>query len=207
MPNLPAACILVLLAPAAQARCVTAADLALGVAFTRADHRAGMVVSAGDALTIDYATSHTSAWTDARSSLMGVFDLAADFHFNDAPTVGGGSPRFVWTFRKHPPVPTPGTAFTTTVRQVRSEDIGTQFPKPDDVVSYTATYTFLDAKAVTISGCPYTVIPVEAAFAPINATQRWLYFPDLGFGIETRTRGFDHETPHNNGITALEPAK
>lgn len=176
----PALFVALLAAQPAAARCVTAADLDSGIAFQREDGRTGLAVRDGKFVRIDYATG-ADAWLDQRVMAHGLYEVQADFHFNALPTVGGGSPHFTWTYAGRIPLPKPGKTWTTSVSERRHEDIGTERTPPDQQRQDEVTFSFLDAMQVTLSGCPYTVVPVETA-----AGQRWLYFSDLGFAIETR---------------------
>ena len=189
------------LASPAAADCVTAADLATGITFKREDGRHGLAKTDGRNIRINYSTNPDD-WTDTRTSRFGVYDLGANFHFDPMEVVGGGYPHFDWTFSGRPPEPTPGAAFKSKVTQKRSEDIGTEFVPPPVISTYQATYTFLDAQQATLSGCPYTIVPIEAAFSD-GTTQRFLYFPDLALGLETRTRGLERANGERRGLVAL----
>lgn len=192
---------LLLTAPAAATACVTAADLATGVLFTREDGRSGLAITKGRDIRVVYSAMNDD-WTDTRLARMGVYDLWANFHFDPLSTVGGGYPHYDWTYARRLPTPTPGKSFKTRVTQQRSEDIGTEFTPPPVTTKYEATYTFLDAKQATLSGCSYTIVPVEAAYSD-GTTQRFLYFPDLGFGLETRTRGLERADGERRGLIEL----
>ena len=146
------------------AACVTAETLATGVSFTREDGKTGLVQSAGDVVAITHAVG-AGPWQDTRTSRLGIYDLTADPHLSNAVTVGGGYPHYAWSFAKLPPVPAPGTGFSTRIKQTRTEDIGTQTSPAPTVSAYDSTYTFLPAQRVKLSGCPYPIIPVEAAFS------------------------------------------
>jgi hypothetical protein len=192
---------LLLASPAAATACVTANDLATGVIFTREDGRSGFAITEGRDIRIVYSAMNDD-WTDTRLSRMGVYDRWAEFHFDPLPTVGGGYPQYEWTYARRLPTPTPGKSFKTRVTQTRSEDIGTRVTPPPVSTKYEATYTFLEARQATLSDCPYTVVPVEAAYSD-GTTQRYLYFPDLGFGLETRTRGLERPDAERRGLIEL----
>ena len=196
--------LLVSLAAPAEARCVVADDLGSGVHFRREDGRAGVAVREGNKVRINYAAV-ADEWSDMRLAVLGIYETQGDFHFNTQETVGGGYPRYTWTFAGRPPVPKPGKRWNTQVSQSRSEDIGTEVMPPPERSRYQATYTFLDSLEVTLSGCQYRVIPVEAATGTGTATltQRWLYFPDLGFGLETRVAAHLPGTEDRRGLLTL----
>jgi hypothetical protein len=54
---------------------------------------------------------------------------------------------------------------------------------------------------VELSGCSYRALTVEAEFTGKGGgrSQRWVYFSQLGLGIETRRDGV------SNGLTAMGP--
>ena len=81
-----------------------------------------------------------------------------------------------------PPVPEAGGNFSTT---------GTTKGEFDGVTKswkFTVAYTFDPEKTVTLSGCRYRAIGVNGNFhaAGDDWTGRWVYFPDLGVGIQTK---------------------
>ena len=190
-----------LLATPAAAECVTGADLATGITFKREDGRSGLAQTEGKNIRIDYS-ANPDKWNDKRLSRFGVFDLSANVHFDPEIVVGGGYPHYEWSYAGRPPEPIPGRSFKSKVIQKRSEDIGTEFPPPPVITTDQATYTFLDATTATLSGCDYSIVPVEAAYSD-GTTQRYLYFPDLGLGLETRTRGLDRADGERRGLIVL----
>ena len=187
----------------AVADCVTAANLSTGIAFAREDGRSGLVVGDGETVQIDYSTMKDD-WVDRRVTRMGIYELEASLHYDALPTVGGGYPHYRWTYESRGIAPVPGKSFRARITQRREEDIGTQNEPPPDLSAYDVTYRFLDAKQVTLSDCRYTIIPVEADYAG-GVTQRWVYFPDLGFGLETLPRPMENNEPARNGLTSLTP--
>lgn len=197
-----AALLLLLLATPAAADCVTASDLATGILFTREDGRSGYAITKGRDIRIVYSAMNDD-WTDTRLARMGVYDLSANFHFDPLPMVGGGYPHYDWTYASRLPTPTPGKSLKTKVTQKRSEDIGTEVTPPPVVSTYQATYTFLEATTATLSDCAYTIVPIEAAYSD-GTTQRYLYFPDLGLGVETRTRGLERQNGERRGLIELK---
>ena len=189
-----------------QARCVVAADLETGISFRREDGRAGLARRQGALVHVTYAVS-TDAWRDDRLAVFGIYETRADVHFDALPSVGGGHPRYDWVFAGKTPVPQPGQSWTTRVRETRREDIGTAVAPPPQRKRFAVTYAFLPAQDVTLSRCSYTVIPVEAAIGEGAGTnsQRWLYFPDLGFGLETRRPAHLPGKADRRGLLAMTP--
>lgn len=195
--------VLVCLAAAAQpavADCLTAASVDKGVVFSRADGRSGLAERHGADVFIDYDTGPTP-WTDERQGRFGLYETSTTQYFQDDPdAVGGGSTDAVRTFSGKPPKPVAGGSWSGTVRsrvwQNNSSEAGGYGYKE----KYQASYVFLAEKTVKLSGCSYRVLPVEASFVgkDDSYTRRWLYFPDLGFGLETRMNGQD------NGLKALK---
>lgn len=186
----------------ALADCVNPQSLDHGVTFNRADGRAGLARRVANGVFVDYAAG-APAWTDQRQVVSGVFEQTISQYFQDDPdAVGGGSTETTRHLPSRLPTPVAGQGwsgkiFSETWQNNSSETGGYGYK-----ARYAANYVFLAEKSVRLSGCTYRVIPVEANFAnPEDGfSQRWLYFPDLGFGLETRVNGND------NGLTALKPA-
>jgi hypothetical protein len=67
---------------------------------------------------------------------------------------------------------------------------------------WTARYRCFEPREVTLSGCRFAALTVEADWTDGGDTirQRWVYFPELGLGLETRRNG------KANGLVALGPA-
>jgi len=197
------ALVALIFATPAAADCVTAANLATGITFTREDGRAGLVTGDGKVVRIDYSTMPDD-WTDKRVTRMGIYELEANFHYDPLPVVGGGYPYYTWTYQSRGIAPIPGHSFRAHIAQRREEDIGTETTPPPEISAYDVTYRFLEAKEVALSGCPYTIIPVEADY-PGGVMQRWVYFPDLGFGLETVPRRVEGCVLARNGLKSLTP--
>lgn len=198
--TLAMAAVLMLAGPAA-ARCVVAGDLARGVVFARDGAFQGRLVAKDGGVFIDYATDSGS--TDTRQTLFGIYELAT-VTAAGAEWVGTGPVAVRQVFRGDPPEPVAGQTWQVRIKATVTGD-GTTGPDSGStkVVRRQASYDFLPEKTVTISGCRYRVIPVEAHFRQSAAgfDQRWLYFADLGFGIETIPAG----RTVSAGITALGP--
>jgi hypothetical protein len=186
-----------------QARCVAAGDLANGVIFAREGAFAGRIEARDGGVFIDYNTSAKGAG-DQRQTLFGIYEEQTD---TTPPPgdVGTYGQTDVQGFRGAPPEPVAGADWETRIKR-RSDGGGAVVPDAPDpeVTRFKARYAFLPEMAVQISGCPYRVIPVEAVFdRPEGAKgQRWLYFADLGFGIETIPLG----RQVRQGIAVLKPA-
>jgi hypothetical protein len=203
-------CLAALLATAAPALadCVTKDDLAVGVAFKRQDGRRGEIVSTGKGFAISYAAGSQTAWQDDRNTVMGIYETTWAWTPTDEHYVGGGpGGYFEYKLAGKPPVPTPGTNWKTTVKVTTTQDYGLETGPEVTRRTYDAVFSYQAAKEATLSGCPYTIIPVEATFSnkTVHFTRRWIYFPDLGFGLETRFT--DHQTGEDRklGLTALTP--
>jgi hypothetical protein len=199
---------LLLTATPALADCVTKADLAVGVAFKRQDGRKGEIVATGKGFAIKYAADSKTAWQDDRDSLMGIYDTTWAWTPTDEYYVGGG-PGGYYSFKYSgkPPVPEAGEAWKTTVNVSETQDNGTENGPETFHYKLKVTYSFQDTKEARLSGCTYTVQPVEATFTGKNThlTRRWIYFPDLGFGLETRVTDHQGGEDRKLGLTALTP--
>ena len=199
---------LVCLPDLAQARCVTAADLASGIAFTRQDGHTGLIKGDGDAVAIDYAANSKTAWTDQRSALMGIYETGWTWVPTDDYYVGGG-PGGGYRFKLGgtPPLPAAGTTWTTRIKVQEAHDDGTESGGSVQRYTLKASYSYQPVKDATLSGCSYKIMPVEATFTGSNTdlTRRWIYFPDLGFGLETRVTNHLTGEERKLGLTALTP--
>jgi hypothetical protein len=176
------ACGVVALLPAGvQARCVTADDLVTGVTFKRENGRSGLVTREGKEIVIDYSTM-------------------SNFHYNELPTVGGGYPFYEWKFASRPTEPRPGKSWRAEVTERREEDIGTERMPPPDISQRTQRYVAEALREVTLSGCTYSAFTVNLTIGSGKSagTRRYIYFPDLGFGLETRVGNT------RIGLTAME---
>lgn len=103
-------------------------------------------------------------------------------------------------FSRKPAKPVPGKGWASKLQEDHGsfEGAGTG---PDYRAE--AQYRFLPQREVTLGGCVYRVVPVEATFTGkdenwggmLDRSDRWLYFPDLGVGVRTLSR---------NGVTGEE---
>lgn len=202
-------CFALLLSSPALADCVTKDDLAVGVTFKRQDGRAGEIVSTGGkGYDIKYATEKTSEWQDDRDALMGIYESSWSWYPSDEMIVGSG-PGGYYTFKiaGKPPVPEPGTSWKTTVKITDSQDNGSENGAQVTKHSVKAVYSFQPTKEAKLSGCTYTILPVEATFIgeDTHKTRRYIYFPDLGFGLETRFTDHSSGEDRKLGLTAMTP--
>ncbi len=199
---------LVLLAPAmAAARCVEAADLRAGITFKRQDGRLGTVRAGKDrgVVLVDY-DSASAVSRDSRRSLWGVYETRTTRNGRDGETV------ISWKFDPRPKEPQAGGGWAGSLREGRRgagetgrlPGFGSVEQSEKDAVhkgirALRVSYSFLPERVVKLSGCKYRVVPVEAVFAGAGEgfSRRWVYFTDLGFGLETRRDG------EGNGIVAL----
>ena len=197
---------LCLAAPAA-ARCVTAADLVDGVMFTRAGGQEGSVISAGrNEVQISYRHGDRENF-DRRTARLGVYETRQMTGSFPSDVIGVWSEtEATFAYQGRLPVPQPGETWETVVRveQNTSDHSGT--PKRDRG-RFNVQFVFLDLQEVTLDGCSYRMIPVEARFDGEVTTivQRQAYFPDLGFGIETQVSYPETGVVHSNGIVSLRP--
>jgi hypothetical protein len=196
----------------ALAECVTPASLANGVSFTRQDGRQGLIRTEGKDFAIDYATNSKTAWTDRRRAKLGIFETewlwtpTDDYYFDDGP---GGS--YSYRFATKPPKPKAGTTWDTTVSE-RGESairfkLGPVMISQRDRTSYTVNYRFMAETTAKLSGCSYRVQTVEAVFRnkTTDLTRRWVYFPDLGFGLETQVVDRNGDASRDLGLISLTP--
>lgn len=194
------ACLLTALPAAAD--CVTAADLTAGVGFGRSDGHKGRVIAKDGGVFVDYAYG-APVWSDSRQTKLGIYELETTHFYEEEPgSVGGGSTDTKQSFRGKPPLPVAGQGWTGIVKAHTRQNNSSEFGGYDFDERFKVSYVFLMEKTVKLSGCSYKVIPVEASFVAEDSTytRRWLYFPDLGFGLETRQNGADF------GLTSLKPA-
>ncbi len=202
------AVLLALLPGLAEARCVTAEDLATGIAFKRQDGRTGLAVAQDGGVLVDYATNPKGAWQDLRKTDRGIYEATWAWTPTEEYYVGGG-PGGGWQYaiQGKPPEPEAGATWKTTVRVTESHYDGTESGGPVLKYLLKAVYSFQDVKEAKLSGCTYRIQPVEATFTGKNThfTRRWIYFPDLGLGLETRVTDHAGGEDRQLGLTALKP--
>lgn len=200
MRGLVVVLVMVALGQGAAARCVGPGDLATGVTFTREDGRTGRLLRAGDAVKVDYDI-RSDTWVDRRRVTGGVFETDTAWWPVDEVAVGEGVLERHRSFDPAPPAALePGGSFTAEVRETALNYAPVENGPIRRGRVLAVRYAALEPQDVTLGGCGYRVIPLEATWTGEGAAatfQRWLFFPDLGFAIETKTdRG-------RFGLTAL----
>ena len=188
--------------PALAAECAFP-DLSKGISFKRQDGSRGLARSEADGLvTIDYVTNR-GYWLDRRRVTHGVFEVSRTVEESEEPVVGSSAPTFTWTHSPKVIWPEDGATWTGKIKEVRevtiSDEAGTVDRSRD---RWTATFRCFDPRDVTLSGCSFRALTVEANFdnGTVTRDQRWVYFTQLGLGIETRRDGV------TNGLVALTAA-
>jgi hypothetical protein len=177
-------------------------DLAKGIAFTRKDGSKGVAKADGDEVRIDYVTNR-GAWTDIRFAKNGVFETSRTVEENEEPMVGSSAPTYSWTYSPKIIMPADGATWSGRVRETVEVTISDENATVDRRrTQWKAMYRCFEPREVTLSGCAYQVLTVEAMFTGDNGgyNQRWVYFPALGLGLETRRNEV------SNGLVSLTPA-
>ncbi|QYZ71578.1 hypothetical protein [Neotabrizicola shimadae] len=175
------------------AECLTEASLDSGVMFTRADGRTGSAVRGPrDVLRIDYALGDANR-IDRVEAKYGIFTQKALDRLGPP-----GTPATETIFRRagRQKAPQAGEAWKTRLSIVAETEAVPPARPVKSRADYQVTYSYQSEQTVTLSGCKYRMIPVEATFVGDTAhfTRRWDYFPELGLGLETRY------TDHRTGI-------
>ena len=191
-----------LIRPALAAECAFP-DLSKGISFKRQDGSRGLARSEADGLvTIDYVTNR-GAWLDRRRVTHGVFEVSRTVEESEEPVVGSSAPTFTWTHSPKVIWPEDGATWTGKIKEVREVTISDEAGTVERSRGrWTARYACSEPRDVKLSGCTHSVLTVEAEFrsAGTSRSQRWVYFPHLRLGIETRRDGV------TNGLVALTPA-
>lgn len=194
----------------AAAACVTADTLATGVAFTRADGMGGLAVRDGADVLIEYRYTAPKGNRDERAGRFGIYEtntISEGKRRNGTALELRGRHETVTRLSPAGKEPVPGQTFKMRWREITKACIGSECEQIWRSWG-TVTYRFLTSQTVRISGCAYEVIPVEATFfgtVPLYTT-RWLYFPELGFGLETRVTDHMMETDMKLGLTSMTAA-
>ncbi len=195
----------VLLAMPAIARAATCkpTDLDKGIAFRRQDGSTGLARREADGrVAIDYVTNR-GAWTDQRRVKNGVFEVERTVEESEEPVVGASAPTYSWSYSPKIITPEDGATWDGTVKETVEVTISDEAATVERRrAKWTAHFRCFDPREVTLSGCYYLALAVEASFVGTNGarSQRWVYFPQLGLGLETQRDG------KANGITAMTPA-
>jgi hypothetical protein len=189
----------------AQAACQRA-DLDKGVVFRRKDGSKGLARREGDGtVVIDYVTNR-GAWIDRRRVTHGVFEVSRIVEESEEPVVGASAPEYRWTYSPKPIWPEDGATWAGGIREV----VETTISDENATVQrqrrrWDAVYKCFDPREVTLSGCSYQALSVEAEFRGSSGAEslRWVYFPELGLGLETHRNAISDAPP--NGLVALGP--
>lgn len=135
----------------------------------------------------------------------GVYPAFEEQHLSVDPAAGVSTPwpakewfkRF--RFDSPPPEPVAGGDWTSTGRAELEID------GQNNIYAVTATYSFDPEKTVSLSGCSYRSIGVNGTFdaGDVKWSARWVYFPDLKVGVQTKAN--DSRTGENwsNGMIGL----
>jgi hypothetical protein len=176
-------------------------DLARGIAFARKDGSKGVARAEDDEVRIDYVTNR-GAWTDIRRAKNGVFETSRTVEENEEPVVGSSAPTYSWTYSPKIIMPTDGATWSGRVKETVEVTISDENATVERKRrQWDAIYRCFEPREVTLSGCLYKVLTVEAAYSGEGSgySLRWVYFPELGLGLETRRDGV------SNGLTAMGP--
>jgi hypothetical protein len=185
----------------AHAAC-TPVDLAKGIAFTRKDGSKGLARGEGDEVRIDYVTNR-GAWTDIRRVRNGVFETSRTVEESVEPMVGASAPTYSWSYSPKIIRPTDGATWSGRVKETVEVTISDENATVERKrTRWDAIYRCFEPRDVTLSGCTYQALTVEAVFSGERGgrSQRWVYFPALGLGLETRRDGV------SNGLASMGPA-
>jgi len=196
--------LLIASATPALADCVTRADLAAGIHLDFQHGRQGSAtLESGDVLRIVY---DDPGRREVRIARLGIYETAQSVSYGSASgdVVGAWSANAgQMSLSGTPPVPSPGGSWegvmTGTFTQSDQSGSASEF-----TLRMPVRYAFLEAREVTVSGCTYMSVPVEATFTIDGGTmvQRFAYFPDLGFGVETQVTRADGQVA-TNGLTGM----
>jgi hypothetical protein len=186
----------------AHAACVRP-DLAKGIVFKRQDGSRGLARREGDGtVVIDYVTNR-GEWLDRRRVKNGVFEVARIVQESELPIVGASAPDYAWTYSPKIIQPKDGATWNGKIREVMEVTISDERGTVErEKTRWDASYRCFEPREVNLSGCSYQALTVEAVWSGAKGTisQRWVYLPELGLGLETKRNG------KGNGIVALTPA-
>lgn len=177
-------------------------DLDAGITFSRKDGSTGLARRDGDGVRIDYVTNR-GAWTDIRRVRNGVFEVSRTVEESEEPMVGASAPTYSWTYSPKIITPADGATWSGRVRELVEVTISDEYATVErQRTRWQASYRCFEPREVTLSGCSYAALTVEAEFTGDGGShsQRWVYFSDLGLGLETRRNGV------GNGLVAMQPA-
>lgn len=194
-----------LIRPGFAGSCTSYASLERGIVFKRKDGTRGLARRESDgSVVIDYVNNQGDR-TDRRTVVKGVFETRRIYSDSEFPVVGSAPPEFTWKYSPKPVEPEAGGSWSGKVNELR-DDVGYGAYMKEihsrSRTTWKATYSFLQLGDANFSGCHYMTLPVEAVFTGEQGTrtQRWIYFPQLGFGIETKRDGV------SNGLIDMQAA-
>lgn len=180
------------------AACVDPGDLARGIAFTREIKGQGSAKPNAQYVQVNYGKG------DAVVARYGIFPVQG--HFSDAPADVIGAwfeQTSTYKFGGTPPKPQAGRVWTSTlnVKATGSDQSGAF----NESYRYTVRYVFEEPRQATLSGCTYTVMGVTARFQGEGRdwTDRYAFFPDLGYGLLTQYTNNLTGTAARYGITRM----
>ncbi|MBL6428482.1 MAG: hypothetical protein HOY44_13215 [Maritimibacter sp.] len=182
----------------ANAACVAPGDLSRGIAFTREIKGQGSAQPNGQYLQVNYGRG------DAVVARYGIFPVQG--HFSDAPenVIGAWFEQTSkYSFGGNPPKPQSGRVWTSTltVKATGSDQSGAF----KENYRYTVRYVFEEMRQATLSGCTYAVMGVTARFQGEGRdwTDRYAYFPELGYGLLTQYTDNQTGRTARYGITKM----
>lgn len=179
-----------LLALPADAGCLTAGSIDQGVVFRRADGHSGSAIRKDGQIFIDYA-AEDGVRIDQRQTRFGIYETAMTQLFIDEAAMGAGTELFAQRFAGKLAEPVAGGGWRGEVKvHFDADNPSILEPLAQDWV-WQADFSFLPEFSGTLSGCSYRVIPVEVRFRTASRVfdQRFVYFPELGFGLESKRDG------------------
>lgn len=177
--------------------------LSKGIVFKRQDGSRGLARREGDGtVVIDYVTNR-GEWLDRRRVKNGVFEISRVVEESEEPIVGNSAPEYTWTYGRKLATPEDGMTWEGTVKELVEVTISDEHATVDRRrTRWKASYKCIEPREVNLSGCTFDALTVEAVWTGDNGkiSQRWVYLPELGLGLETRRNG------KANGITDLRQA-
>lgn len=179
-----------LLALPADAGCLTAASIDQGVVFRRADGHSGSAIRKDGRIFIDYA-AEDGVRIDLRQTRLGIYETAMTQLFIDEAAMGAGTEMFAQRFAGKLAEPVAGGGWRGKVEVQFDADNPSVVESLAQGWVWDAEFSFLPEFSGTLSGCAYRVIPVEVRFRTASRVfdQRFVYFPQLGFGLESKRDG------------------
>ena len=179
-----------LLALPAEAGCLTADSIDQGVVFRRADGHSGVAIRKDGQILIDYA-AEDGVRIDQRQTRLGIYETAMTQLFIDEAAMGAGTEMFAQRFAGKLAEPVVGGGWQGEVEVRFDADNPSVVNSLAQDWIYQADFSFLPEFSGKLSGCSYRIIPVEVRFRTASRVfdQRFVYFPELGFGLESKRDG------------------